>query len=93
MKASDRMPLAQNPRHQHVARKTGDARQKRETADGEKPREHLVFTRFCDELLHKGQHAVDDDLHAGGIGMDAVGLVELGIERHAVQHEGIKITP
>src|SRR5262249_41723247 len=32
--------FAKNPGHQHVAHKTGDARQEREAADGKKPPEH-----------------------------------------------------
>ncbi len=44
--------------------------------------------RLGHELQDIRKHAIDEDFHAGRIGMDAVGLVELGIERDAVSMKG-----
>src|SRR5262245_753270 len=39
---------------------------------------------------HERQDALDDDVDAPGVGMDAVALIERGILRHAVKEEGIE---
>src|SRR6185437_4855882 len=43
-----------------------------------------------DQLPDQRQDASHDDLHACRIGMDAVGLVQFRVHRHAVEDEGIE---
>src|SRR5262249_36496287 len=49
----------------------------------------LIFD-LSQKLIHFGQNALDNAVDAFRVGMDAVLLHEAGVERHAVEEEGVK---
>src|SRR5215471_11249313 len=56
---------------------------------GQGPLAMLIFD-LSQKLIHFGQNALDNAVDAFRVGMDAVLLHEAGVERHAVEEEGVK---